>query len=86
MPKRNKIEDLRDHLFETIEALKDDHAPMDIDRAKTIAKVADTIIDSAKVEVDFLRVTGGIAGSGFIPDELDEGEVKPKLRRIGGKA
>lgn len=65
---RNKMEDLRDHLFETIERLKDEDEPMEIDRAKAIGKVADSIIESAKVEVDFLRVTGGIEGTGFIPD------------------
>ena len=57
---RNKIDDLRDHLFATIESLKDEDNPMDIDRAKAIAEVAGKIIDSAKVEVDYLRVTGAI--------------------------
>jgi len=66
---RNKVEDLRDHLFETLEALKDAEKPMDIDRAKAISGVAATIIDSAKVEVDFIRATGSEKGSGFIPEE-----------------
>jgi len=66
---KNKIEDLRNHLFETLEALKDPDKPMDIDRAKAIAGVAKEIIESAKVEVDFLRVTGAVAGSGFIPHD-----------------
>jgi hypothetical protein len=53
---RNKIEDLRDHLFETIEMLKDnDENNMTVEKAKTIADVAQVIINSAKVEVDFLR-------------------------------
>jgi hypothetical protein len=50
MPK-NKLSDLRDHLFETLEMLKDKEAPMDIARAKAIANVAQTIINSATVEV-----------------------------------
>jgi hypothetical protein len=66
---KNKIEDLRNHLFATIEALIDDENPMDIERARTISDVAKTIVDSAKVEVGFLKVTGGIEGSGFIPYE-----------------
>ena len=66
---KNKIEDLRDHLFETLEALKDPEKPMDLDRAKAIAGVAKEIIASAKVEVDYLRVTGNVSGSGFIPDD-----------------
>jgi hypothetical protein len=66
---KNKIEDLRDHLFETIELLKDEHDPMDLERAKVICAVAQTLIHSAKVEVDFCRETGAVYGSGFIPSE-----------------
>jgi len=65
---KNKIEDLRNHLFATIEALSDEEKPMDIDRAKAISDVAQTIINSAKVEVDFLNKMGG-NGTGFINDK-----------------
>ena len=63
---KNKIEDLRNHLFATLEALQDEENPMDIDRAKAIEDVAKVIVDSAKTEVDFLKVTGADRGSGFI--------------------
>lgn len=66
---KNKIEDLRDHLFATLEALQDEDAPMDLDRAKAVADVAQTIINSAKVEVDFLKVTGAPGGTDFIPQD-----------------
>lgn len=66
---KNKIEDLRNHLFATLEALQDEDKPMELDRAKTIADVAQTIINSAKVEVDHIKQTGQLAGTGFIPDE-----------------
>lgn len=62
---KNKIEDLRNHLFATIEALLDEDKPMDIDRAKAVADVAQVMINSAKVEVEFMKTTGG-TGSGFI--------------------
>jgi len=65
---KNKIEDLRDHLFATIEDLRDEEKPMDLDRAKTISDVAQTLINSAKVEVAYLNATGGAQGTGFIPD------------------
>lgn len=68
---KNKIEDLRNHLFTTIEALMDEDNPMDIERAKTIAEVSQTIINSAKVEVDFLNKVGG-SGTGFIPVEMKQ--------------
>jgi hypothetical protein len=61
---RNKIEDLRNHLFEVIEMLKD--GDIDMDKAKTIAEVAQVIVNSAKVEVNFIKVVHG-NGSGFIP-------------------
>lgn len=52
---KNKITDLRDHLFETIELLKDRDNPMALDRAEVISKVAQTIINAAKVEVDLVK-------------------------------
>jgi hypothetical protein len=55
---KNKSEDLRNHLFATLEALQDKENPMELDRAKTIADVAQVIINSAKVEVEFARATG----------------------------
>ncbi len=64
---KNKIEDLRNHLFATIEALQDEDKPMDICRARAVADVAQVLIDSAKVEVKFLEATQSNVGTGFIP-------------------
>jgi len=65
---KNKIEDLRDHLFATIEALRDEEKPMDLERAKTISTVAQTIINSAQVEVAAARAMGAPSlNTGFIP-------------------
>lgn len=77
---RNGIVDLRNHLFATLEALQDQDQPMPVDRAKAIADVAQVLVNSAKVEVDLLRVTGGDAGSGFIPTE-----ERKRLGSGGGK-
>jgi len=65
---KNKMDDLRNHLFETLEALKDKEHPMEIERARAVAQVADVIVETAKVEVRMLEVTGG-KGSGFIPEQ-----------------
>lgn len=67
MAKKTKIDDLRDHLFAALEGLADEEKPMDIARAQAIADVAKVIVESAKVEVSYLKVTGAIEGSGFIP-------------------
>lgn len=63
----NNISDLRTHLFETINALKDKNKPMDIERARAISDIAQVIINSAKVEVEHVKVSGQ-RGSGFIPE------------------
>lgn len=56
---KNKIEDLRNHLFATLEALQDPDEPMDIARAHAIADVAKVLVESAKVEVAYIKVQGG---------------------------
>lgn len=75
---KNRLEDLRNHLFATLEGLTDPdpEKPMDIERAKAVTAVAGKIIDSAKVEVDFLRVvseapTGLIKRRGFMASALE---------------
>lgn len=74
-----KIEDLREDLFATIKALRDKENPMDLARAQTIANVAKVIVDSAKVEVDFLKVTGERESTDFFPLE---GETVPDRKRL----
>lgn len=76
---KNKIDDLRNHLFETLESLKDEDKPMDLDRARAIADVSRVIIDSAKVEVEFLKVTGALRSTDFLPAE----EEAPKKLTAG---
>ena len=75
---KNKLVDLRNHLFATLEALQDKTDPMDIGRAKAVAEVAGKIIESAKVEVRFLEVNGG-SGTGFVPVDAPAG--RPRLTR-----
>ena len=40
---------------------------MPIERAKAVCEVAQVIINSAKAENEFLKITGAKEGSGFIP-------------------
>lgn len=78
---KNKIEDLRNHLFETLEALKDKEQPMELERAKVIAEVASVLVDTALVEVKFLDAVGG-KGSGFIPHDEETGPDQARLPRL----
>jgi hypothetical protein len=80
MPIQNKINDLRNHLFETLEALKDADNPMDLDRARAVAEVAKVIVESAKVEVSFLKTTGALRSTDFLPDGTES--IAPAPRRL----
>ncbi len=62
---KNKIEDLRNHLFATLEGLLDPEKPLEVERAKAIAQVASVMVESAKVEVKALEILGADR-SGFL--------------------
>lgn len=69
---QNKITDLRNHLFAQLERLGDESitdADLDreISRARAIGEMAGKVTDSARAEVDFIRATGEITGSDFMP-------------------
>ena len=59
---KNKMSDLRNHLFEEIENLKD-ASPEDLEkairRAQAVVNVAQAITNSAKVEVDLVVAVSG---------------------------
>lgn len=76
---KNKIEDLRNHLFETLEALRNEEKPMELERAREIANVARVLVESAKVEVEFVKVTGAVRSTDFLPVEEDEGLLPRRL-------
>ena len=63
----NTIAALRQHLLDTLADLRNPNKPLDIERAQAVAGVAKVLIDSARVEVDFIKATG-CSGSGFIPE------------------
>lgn len=82
------ISDVRAHLFAVLAGLRDKDNPMDIERAKAISDAAQVIINSAKVEVDYMKVAGYPAsGSGFLdssPPELPPGITGVKVHRLKG--
>jgi hypothetical protein len=59
------INDVRQHLLDTLADLRNRENPMDVDRARAIAQVAGVLVDSAKVEVDFLKATGNDSSEFF---------------------
>ena len=48
-------------------ALRDPVNPMPIDRAKAVAEVATVLVNSAKVEVEYIKATKRKAGEFFTP-------------------
>jgi hypothetical protein len=76
---KNKISDLRNHLFSVLEELTDPESTYDIAKAKVVADVAQVIINSAKIENDYIKIIGGSHGSGFIEDgRMDVKQISEK--------
>ena len=60
---RNKISDLRDHLFAALERIDNDDLTADqiqqeVNKAKAIASIGSVLINSAKVEMEYIKATG----------------------------
>ena len=62
----NTIDDLRSMLMDTMRAVKD--GSIDIDKAKAISDLGQTVINAAKVEVDYAKATGQ-NGSRFLGND-----------------
>ena len=63
---RNQMNDLRDHLFAALERLNDDELTpeqlsIEVEKAQAISNLSNSVINSAKAEVDFMKATGMIA-------------------------
>lgn len=52
------IEQVRQSLLDTLADLRNREQPMDIERAKAVATVAGVLVDTARVENDYLKITG----------------------------
>ena len=52
------IEQVRQSLLDTLSDLRNREAPMDIERAKAVAQVASVLVDTAKVENEYIKLTG----------------------------
>jgi hypothetical protein len=65
--------------------LKDPEKPLDLNRAKAVVEVAQTIVNSAKVEVDLINALDGdvVHSTFFGADRKELDSATPKLRQIG---
>lgn len=90
------INDLRATLFETMQDVRS--GKVDKDHAKLVVDLGQVLVNTAKVEVDFIKATGETNGTGFVemvgeksgtevvedPDELTEGITRIVRHRITG--
>lgn len=68
---KNDMTALRDELFATLRALRDPENPMECERARAISEVAKVMTETAKVEVEYMRVTETITGTGFFEQKQE---------------
>lgn len=75
---RTHIDEVRAALMGTLADLRDKTNPMDIDRAKAVATVATVLVDSARVENEYLKITGQDR-SQFLEAPKDDIAVIPRI-------
>lgn len=71
------VNDLYRHLFETIDELRANK--IDVAKAESIKNLAQTIVNTGKLECRFIESVGG-KGTGFMPDEMQL--TRDRLRLI----
>lgn len=64
MTNKNNIDELRSHLFDTLRGLKD--GSVSVECAQAVSLVGKTIIDTAKVEIEFTKASGETVESKFL--------------------
>jgi hypothetical protein len=70
---KNKIQDLRNHLFLALEKLHDND--IDVNTAMAIAKIGQVVIESARVENQYQKIMDSNKRSVFIEGTSKDNEV-----------
>ena len=81
----NDLNALRNHLFQTLQAVKD--GSIELDQARAINEIGKTLIDSAKVEIDYLRTSQDGTASAFLKpaeEQLPKGILGKRVHRLVG--
>lgn len=72
------IDQVREILMATLRDLRDRENPMELERARAVASVAAVLVDTAKVENDYLKITGQDR-SNFLEQPTDELQSSMRL-------
>ncbi len=75
---KTHIDEVRAALMGTLNDLRDKDKPMEVDRARAIAQVATVLVDTARVENDYLKITGQDR-SQFLEAPKDDIAVIPRI-------
>lgn len=83
---KNKISDLRDHMFAALERLSNedltpDQLQQEIERSKAVSEVGKVIVESAKTEVLFAKLTGKEQPKKFL--EVEDAKEVPMIHPKG---
>lgn len=70
---------LREALFDTLQKVKT--GELDVEKARAVNELGKTLIDSAKVEVDYLRASGG-GESSFLDTAVGDANLPPGITGI----
>lgn len=86
MKSKNNLDELQNILFETLRDLKD--GKVEAEDAKAINDTAQTILNSAKVRIQYAQVTGDRSVSNFMISDkngTDEKEIKAEDVQVSNK-
>lgn len=78
----SNLQALREHMFETLKGLKD--GSIDVEKAKVMGEIGQVLINTAKVEVDFIRANNG-GNSEFLESSGATPRLTKKLTQTGLK-
>lgn len=88
---KNKITDLRDHMFAALERLSDESLSMEeleleIKRSQTVSNVGKVIVESAKTQLSYAKLTGrGDEETTKFLEAASEPPAMPKIERPESK-
>ena len=76
----NDMGELRSIMFDMLRELKSSDKP-NIERARAIRDLCGTVLDSAKVEVEMIRVTGKVSAAPFVQIENKPAPKIPDVKK-----
>jgi|AntDeeMetagen192_2_1112575.scaffolds.fasta_scaffold01010_13 hypothetical protein len=80
----NDLKELRDHLFGAMRMVKS--GEMGVAQARTISDIGRTLIDTAKIELQYMEHVEERCDSGFVRIVKTSPEPIGNVRQIGGRS